>query len=89
MIYEAPFLQSTYLILQNINDVVDIIDGVVIDDDQRSQLTKQSSMTNVKWMLMMVCMGGQKTETGGSIWWHGKGVSGVTEWNGCWKCGVQ
>jgi hypothetical protein len=47
-ICEAPFLQSTYLVLQNINDVVDIIDGVVIDDDQRSQLTKQSSMTNVK-----------------------------------------
>jgi len=48
MICEAPFLQNTYLVLQNINDVVDIIDGVIIDDDQRSQLTKQSSMMNVK-----------------------------------------
>jgi len=67
MICEAPFLQNTYLVLQNINDVVDIIDGVIIDDDQRSQLTKQSSMMNVKWVLTMVCMGGRKTKTGGSI----------------------
>jgi hypothetical protein len=32
----------------------------------------------MKWMSMMVCMGGQRTKIGGSIWWHGKGVGGVT-----------
>jgi hypothetical protein len=34
--------------LQNINDVVDIVDGVAVDDDRQNQPLKQGLMTNVK-----------------------------------------
>ncbi len=40
MICETPFFAKHILILQNIDDVVDIIDGVVVDDDQWSRPMK-------------------------------------------------
>jgi hypothetical protein len=55
----------------------------------RQRPTKRSSTMNVKWVSTMVCMGGQRTETSVSVWWHGEGVGRVTEWHGRRKRGVQ
>jgi hypothetical protein len=38
MICKCHFLQNTYLVLQNIDHAIDIIDGVAINDDQRSEV---------------------------------------------------
>jgi hypothetical protein len=38
MICEHHFMQNTYLVLQNADHAVDIVDGVAINDDQRSEV---------------------------------------------------
>jgi hypothetical protein len=38
MICEHHFLQNTCLVLQNVDHVVDIVDGVVVDNDQQREV---------------------------------------------------
>ncbi len=33
MIYKCHLLQNTYLVLQNVDHVADIVDGVIVDND--------------------------------------------------------
>jgi hypothetical protein len=42
MINECHFLQNTYLYLQNVDHVANIVDGVVVDDDRQSKVRGQT-----------------------------------------------
>jgi len=42
MICEHHFLQNTYLVQQNVDHVGDIVDGVVVNDDQQSEVQRRT-----------------------------------------------
>jgi hypothetical protein len=42
MICKRNFLQNTYLVLQNEDHVVDIVDGVAVNDDQQSEVQRRT-----------------------------------------------
>jgi len=65
--FASAIFSKTHLVLQNANHAIDIVDGVVVNNDRWSEVQT------------MVCMGGRRMEIGGSVWWHGEGVGGVIE----------